>query len=201
MSAVVGIVLGVVTGVAASVIFWYLQFRVFRTKLQISPTIARYTHAQGGIRNQVKIRNSSRRDIVELSVTMRATLPGLVRPHSAAVITLGEWRRPILKRRGEVQYGVRPELMAEAEQARFARYLPLDMATAIAAAEAVDLIEFLGLSEGSLIEVYVFGTDALSGARGFATQMFSAREVCPGEFLPDSFSQTGQFDASAISSS
>jgi hypothetical protein len=200
MSSFLGIVLGVVTGIASSIIFWFLQFRVFRTKLKISPTIARYTYVRGGIRNQLKIRNVSRRDVVEVSVTIRAILPGLVRPTSQTVITLGEWRRPVLKKRDEVQYQVRPEFMPEDEHARHTRNLPLEMVEAIKAAEPVDLIDFLNLAPESYIEVYVFGTDAVSGARGFAAQRITAQEVRSGAFLPGSFKQTGQFDISTAPS-
>lgn len=75
----------------------------------------------------------------------------------------------------------------------------LEMVKAMKAAKPVDLIDFLHLAAESFIEVYVFGTDAVSGARGFATQTFSVHEICPGEFLPDSFEQTGQFEASSTS--
>ena len=196
-----GIVLAVATGIASSIIFWFLQFRVFRTKLEIGPTIAHYAYTRGGTRNQLKIRNMSGRDVVEVSVTIRVVIPGLVRPSSQAVITLGEWRRPILRKRDEVQYLVRPEFMPDDEQARYARYLPAHMVSAMRSAESIDLIEFLQLGTGAFVEVYVFGTDAVSGARGFAAQTIALEGIQPGAFLPGTFEQTGQFGVSAISMS
>lgn len=199
MDTFLGIVLAVVTGIASSIIFWFLQFRIFRTKLEISPTIAHYTYTPDETRNQLKIRNMSSRDVVEVSITIRAVIPGLVRPSSQAVMTLGEWRRPVLRKRDEVQYRVRPEFMPDDEQARYARYLPPEMVSAMRAAEPINLIEFLQLGTDSFIEVYVFGTDAVSGARGFAEQTITLQSVQPGAFLPGSFEQTGQFSIPAIS--
>lgn len=199
VSTFLGIVLGVATGVAASVIFWFLQFRVFRTKIRVSPTIARYSYQRGGTRCQVKIRNASRRDVIELSVTMRAVMPGLTRRGSPAVLTLGEWTRPLLRGEDEVQYLVRPESMSDDERSRHARFLPSSIVDAIAAREPVDLIDFLKLADGSYIEVFAFGTDALSGARGFAIAQYGINAVVPGEFLSGTFRQTGHFIAGSVS--
>ena len=199
MSTFLGVMLAVVTGIASSIIFWYLQFRVFRTKLKISPTIAHYTYRQGGIRNQLKIRNVSRRDVVEVSVTIRAVLPDLIRPSSQTVITLGEWRRPVLKNGDEVQYQVRPEFMPEDEQARHIRQSAGKNSCSHKGCGTSRSNRFPEPGTESYIEVYVFGTDSVSGARGFAAQRITAQEIRPGAFLPGSFEQTGQFDTSAIS--
>jgi hypothetical protein len=187
MAVAIGITISVLTGVASAVVFWWLQFRVFRPRLQVSSTIARYT-TPSGLRHQVKVRNDGRRDITDLTVVVRVVLDGLVRQGSSEVVTLGEWRRPLLRTRGEVQYGLRPEHIPESELRRFSSHLPPAMVAAARASEPIDLLEFLALGDSGVVEVYVFGTDSLSGARGYASAEVAPDKVVTGRFIVGSFS-------------
>jgi hypothetical protein len=73
---VVNVLLSLVTGMVGSILFWWLQFRVFRVRRAVSEKLAR-NRARSEPRLQVKIRNTGRRDVIDLSVIIRIRLPGV----------------------------------------------------------------------------------------------------------------------------
>ena len=85
------------------------------------------------------------------------------------MLTLEEWDRPILTGKRVITFAIDPSTMDEWTCRKYANYLSPDLRKRLQQRESIDLEEFLRLGEGGRIHVFVFATDALSGARSIST--------------------------------
>jgi len=146
-----------------------------------------YNVVNSGARTQAKVRNLGRRDLIDLSVLIRVSVPSSSTPGITEMITISQWDRPILRGRQEITYSIRPEHMTEDEQRKSLRVLPRGIAEKIRVGESVDVVELLEAAPGSRISVYVFESDSFSGARGYTTATYNADQIMSGRFASKSY--------------
>src|SRR5215467_14380656 len=141
MTLAVGIITGVLTGVASAALFWWWQAKLMRPKLLLCRTIAYYRLAQDKAdRYQIKIMNGRRRPAVDLRVTVSIHLPGLLRHGSVEILLINKFESPFLDK--AITYGIQPSHMPQDTQQCYLNYLPADLAGSIRSGEPVDLEEF-----------------------------------------------------------
>lgn len=144
MTVVIGIVTGVLTGVASAALFWWWQAKLMRPKLILCPTIARYRLPDDKVdRYQIKINNGRRRLAIDLKVTVSIHLPDLVRTGSTETVTLHKSENPSLNI--NVRHRIQPGRMPQDTKDRYLSYLPPHLAKSIRHGETVDLGEFFTL--------------------------------------------------------
>jgi hypothetical protein len=81
------------------------------------------------------------------------------------------------------------------EQARlgYSKVLPPEMRAALEDRSWIDLEDFFRLADGVDLRVFVFATDALSGARSLFSTEYDLHSIHPGRFHAGrSFEQTGK---------
>jgi hypothetical protein len=192
VEVVIAIVVGVVSALIASLLFWYVQFRVFRVKLELSPTLAKYRFSdESDFRYQIKVRNRGRRDALDMKLDVRCAVTGLVRTGSTETLRLREWSAPILSAGKESRYRIQPGRMPEATRIGYRKYLPPSIREALEEDLVIDLEEFLSLGDKTELRVYLSATDALSGARSLVPRFYTSDDIQDGRFLKGSFEHTG----------
>jgi hypothetical protein len=187
-----GVIVGVASGLVASLIFWWFQFRVFRVRLELSPTVSKYRFRDEEYsRYQVKLKNRSRRDGLDVRVIVRCAIPGLVRRGTIEVLTLDERSYPVVRARKYMRLRIEPGRMPEQTRTAYSSYFAPSMRAALESGQSIDLEQFLALRAESELRVYVSATDSLSGARSFVPREYSQGDIRVGRFREFSFEQTG----------
>lgn len=181
MTVVIGIVTGVLTGVASAALFWWWQAKLMRPKLILCPTIARYRLPDDKVdRYQIKINNGRRRLAIDLKVTVSIHLPDLVRTGSTETVTLHKSENPSLNI--NVRHRIQPGRMPQDTKDRYLSYLPPHLAKSIRHGETVDLGEFFTLYPGAFLVVSASAVDSFSGAGSFMQGKYYADSVKIGRF-------------------
>jgi hypothetical protein len=196
MSLVVSVVVGIASGLLASILFWYVQYRAFRVRLSLSPTIAKYRIAGEEIlRYQFKITNTGRREAIDLRIMLTASIRDLVRAGSSETIALAEWSPPILRAGKSFRYRIEPTHMAQRSRDLYWKYFTPEIQDYLERREPIPLEKFLQLgSPASEFRVFVFATDALSGARSLASVAYTFDKIEDGRFKLGTFEHTGHLE-------
>jgi hypothetical protein len=182
-SIIVGIVTGVLTGLASAILFWWWQALLMKPKLKVSPTVARYILAGDAThRYQFKVINTARRAATNVRITVSARLPGLVREGSTEIIRIQEFDTQWFNKRGASLYRIQPSRMPPEMSTAYLKYFPEPLALAISTGTAVDLIDFLSLRPNSKIRIDVSATDSIAGAAGHARCDYTIEEIKVGRF-------------------
>jgi hypothetical protein len=188
MSIFIGIVISVLTGIFSTVLFWWWQAKLLTPKVKICPTLGKYVLWNGKDQYQFKVTNTGRRPVAEITITVRAIMPNLLRPGGNEIITFCELRRPWLKRGRDVLFPIHPEQMSKDDKEKYSSHFPDPIADALLneTDDDVDLIEFLQISPGSAIQVYVVATDSFSIARAYFEQEFGLKDFKDSQFIINS---------------
>ena len=189
-----GIVTGVLTGLVASVIFWWWLARFNRPRIEICGSLTHYALPGEKSRCQVKIINRGYRAAVEIKVSVILGLPGLVYGPSIETVRLVDQENPWMDKNKSLRFGLRPTRISEPDVRRFRRYLPTWIVEAIDSNQHIDMAEFLDELEGAYIPVNVSAADPLSGARGYAVRRFNRDDIKDGRFVMGECHLTGVFD-------
>jgi len=197
MNLLIGIVTGVVTGVLASALFWLWQAKLMRPRMAICPTLAKYALSDRQTRYQFKILNVGRRPVADVRVWVRVLMPGLVKAGTPEVINILEFERPWIAKGGSHRRRINPSHMPDDTRRSYQKYFPTKINELLRAGQAIDLVDFLKIREGSTLRVEVAATDAFSGARAYVQQLFGLDDIKEGAFLKNSCSQSGRFDDAA----
>ena len=181
MTLAVGIITGVLTGVASAALFWWWQAKLMRPKLLLCRTIAYYRLAQDRAdRYQIKIMNGRRRPAVDLRVTVSIHLPGLLRHSSVEILLIHKFESPFLDK--AITYGIQPSHMPQDTQQRYLNYLPADLAGSIRSGEPVDLEEFFKLHKEAYLRVDASAMDSFSGASCLVRSKYGVESIKAGRF-------------------
>ena len=171
----------------ASVAFWVLQFRVFRPRLELAPTIARARMGHPQLRYRIKFHNKSRRDLYDFAVVIHCYMPDLVREGHEEIMRVADWTRPILDGRKWLAHTIHLEEMPDRTRAAYGPYFPKKIQKQIENGEYLDVCEFLRIRPNTRLVIYVSVTDSLSGARQMVTHEYSINEIREGAFHERSF--------------
>ena len=97
----------------------------------------------------------------------------------------------MIKPRVEQRYTIHVNRMGEPQRLGYARYFADDVAKRLRDGKWIDLRRFLSVRAGATLEVFVFGTDALSGTRTMAHKQYAESAIQVGRFMRRSFRHTG----------
>jgi hypothetical protein len=194
MSIFIGIVISVLTGIFSTVLFWWWQAKLLTPKVKICPTLGKYVFRDGKNRYQFKVTNIGRRPVAEITIIVRIIMPGLLRPGARQILTLCELRRPWLKKGQDVLYPIHPDQMSKDDKEEYSSHFPDPIADALLKKtdDDVDLIEFLQIRPGSVIQVHVVATDSFSIARAYFEQEFGLDDFRDSPFIMNSCDHAGQ---------
>jgi hypothetical protein len=143
LDILIAVVVGIGSGLTASLIFWYLQYRVFRAQLELSPTLASYKLGEGGVtRTELKLRNRGRRPIIDMELLVRVAVSGLATEGHIVPLSLEEWRRPHLPPNKSVLYVLPPTRLKELTKRWYSHYFN-DVQRKLLTGEEFDLIELM----------------------------------------------------------
>ncbi|WP_431245318.1 hypothetical protein [Leifsonia xyli] len=174
------VAIGLVTGVASALASWWMLTRLLRPKLEWRAGVARYrlpNDPEEKFRYQVAIDNPSRRDAVDVNLTLRLRLPNVVRQKSVEVLPLKTESIPIVGSKKAVRSRIRFEMVDDETRRRFATLLPEPFREQWAAAEPIDLKELMLAVPGSSLTVWAFGSDRYTWARAVASASFAVGEI------------------------
>jgi hypothetical protein len=172
-------------GVAASLGAWAILFHGLRPKLEFSTAISRVLAEEegGGLAYRVKLRNSSRREIVDIALVAKLRIYGLNSeyPQNWEVAHLpvsfgGEL--PVISR------GTFPIVRIKTTQPdEFTRLRYPAEIRAKAAAGTLTLDDLLALGTASYVQIFGFGSDAFSGTRRhFASPKYTLASISDRRF-------------------
>lgn len=200
MSTLVGIVIGLITGVFASMLFWWWQAKILQPKVTICPTLARYKSREGKERCEVKLINSGRRSAADLLVKIHLIVPGLTGHGINQVFVLREERLPWLSPKEDWYYLIDPSQFSDRDRQDYEHFFFDSFGIPLRNLTDVSMRKFLERCEGAVIKVFVAANDSFSGAAAFSKQEFELGDISIGAFLEgDTCSHTGAYEASQAS--
>jgi hypothetical protein len=196
MTVVIGIVTGVLTGIAAALIFWWWQARLMRPKITLCPTLAKYVRPyDNNTRYQFKIINKSRRAAAYVRITISAVFPGLIYKNSRETIRIRDLDMHWFQGHSHRLFRVQPSRMIVESRDSYLKYFPNHIAVAINNGDNVDLIDFLNVRPNSILQIDVSATDPTTGAISHVQCRYTTQEIKIGRFRRDSCEHTGIFEA------
>ena len=77
MGIIFSVILGIVSSIVASAVFWYVFFRISQTNVEFSPIIAKSKSTgeyPGDIRYRIKLINSGYRDLIEITMLVKISI-------------------------------------------------------------------------------------------------------------------------------
>jgi hypothetical protein len=186
------IVLGVLSGIAASIGFWYWTARLKHPSIKICPALSYYKQ-EGKYRSTVALINQGKRPAADISILAELSLVGISRRTGGELkisLRVREERLPYLTFAKEEQYFLRPSDIAWHYRDNFREDLPSKLkallfdkdAPEISLRELLDDAESEGID--ACVQVFVVANDAVYGARSYPIREFRSRDFMVGDFEP-----------------
>jgi hypothetical protein len=186
------IVLGVVSGLAASIGFWIWTARLKHPSVKICPALS-YYERDGKYRTSVALINQGKRPAADISIIAELALNGVSKRTNQdlnLVLRIREERLPYLMCAKEEQYFLRPSDIIWNYKDDFRNVLPVKLGTLVNSKVSPDMtlreiIEDAD-SEGINARIQVFATvnDSIYGSRSYPVQEFKSKDFLIGDFTP-----------------
>jgi hypothetical protein len=182
-STFVAIVTGLATGLAASVVFWWLQAKLLRARIIICPDLRLITAGISSSGMQLVCEfvliNRSRFAAADVSIKANFSVPGLLSESGVFDFYMRDLTLPWMEPGSEEQYIIGPKyLLHEGEQQEYSARLtgrlgkPLDQ---------LDMRQLMEACTGSYVTVFVASNHAFSGARSFKRAVFTKKDFISAE--------------------
>jgi hypothetical protein len=177
---VLSAVLGLSTGVVASIVAWWILFRRLAPRLALDEHLNHYLITDDGpARSQVRLLVGPRA-IVEMRLTMSLRIPNLTREGSAERLALYRRESDYLAAGMVLRYRIRADLMVRDTFRRYHSYLGPRLADHIAKQRPLDLKVLFEEHPGAEIVVTAIARDAFTGAAGVTQQRYGADSLVDG---------------------
>lgn len=176
---------GTATGIVSSLCAWWVLFHVLSPRLEICETIAK-SRFDGDTydRYLIKIRNRSRRDVVDVSVVIRLRVHGLIREQTIEAFDFADRDViPIIRGRKATTHRLRLEDIPLMSLQRYGNYLPSPLWAALQVRDHHRPLEWIFWDQRTEIVVWVFATDTVSGTRRHAHRPFRGESIRAGRFI------------------
>jgi hypothetical protein len=196
MSTIIGVVLGLATGVLASMLFWWWQAKLLQPKVAVCPTLTRYEVLDGRRVCEFKVVNTGRRPAADIFIAVRLIVPGLISPGMNQVFKLREEGFPWLDKGEDQYFSISPSQLSDSDKKRYGQFFPKKIAEALTAGSEAEIAmwELLDACKDATVNVYLAASDSFSGARAFGKRTFQLSDVRDGAFLENSTcSHTGRY--------
>ena len=196
MELLLSVVIGVVTGVIASWLFWNVLYYGFAPKIEFSEAISkREAPARGcGFEYCIKMYNVRRRIAVDARLTAYVTIPGLSSAATDDVYYLPLGTKRIMEmipksRPGRNAHLVILNLDKERFTEIFSRVYFPERVRLLAGERRLCLEDVLGVKEGSHLRLLVKVTDSVSGATlVHQSKDYELKDIIYGNFKKKSLS-------------
>jgi hypothetical protein len=179
MGTVTAIIIGVITGFAASMTFWLWQARLFQPKIKICPMLADYTLADDPDKRprcEFTFLNRGHRAAADLTITAQAVVPGLMGDDNM-ILRLREDAQPWASARNHEQYFLYLSRISDDDKKVYGQRLPEHVAQSLRGdAPEVSIREFVTICEGATVEIFVAASDSVFGGRCFVKQVFGKED-------------------------
>jgi len=190
----ISILAGIVSGLLATWIFWYILYYVLSPKIEFSPSISKTkSESRGcGFQYRVKLHNSRKRIAVDAKLQAFVLIPGLTikRTDDIFYIPLGTSRiMEILPKSysGNVRKIIHLNLDKDHFTKIFQRNNFPDSIRTLAFEKKISLEDILSLDEEAYIKFVIKVADSVSGAtKVFSSKKYFKRDVIYGYFKKDS---------------
>jgi len=179
----IGQLAGFLLGIAASIAAWVLIAKTFLPRFEVSKICRDDAPPGAPVRYRVKIVNlSKRRDIVDVSITVRLVLQGLVpgKPENSTFFYLpvGDGHPfPVIEARNGRVYVLHPNKI-EDEHKR----LPADVKKKLLL-RRLDLQDVLKLDSRPIVRIAVTGAHPIGGLRRTKSLVFDVTDIEIGDFV------------------
>ena len=191
------IICGFVLGILASAIVWLFGIKVLVPKIYFVPKISRMKDSDrpNGCSYRVKIHNTGRRDIIDISAVCELYTRGLQTSRRGNVISfyipIDESGRPRLKKGANVIFQLYPDDIAEAlSSADFDEQMTEKCKDGKPTLE--DLLGFSYEGKETTLIIHMFGYDGFSGTRKhFASSPYKLGDVVKGPFSKGPYKSEG----------
>jgi hypothetical protein len=179
------VAVGLLTGIAASLITWWLLTFAIRPKLALSPNIA----VAGPNDFRIKFQNVGSRDAHDVSVSIYLMFAGSAPDDLPTGLCLRSRWLPTLRSRkaprGQEWWSrIRPEDVSAGQLQAYKELLPPKDFLAISTNQGFDVLGLLNsVPPGGLwIEARVSAADHISNSRSTVDRTYQATDFCSGEF-------------------
>ena len=185
--------ISVILGVFASLLAWSVLFHFLRPRLEFSAAISRIAADEeaGGFAYRIKLRNPSRRAVIDVTYTAKLRIRGLNAhaPQNWEITYLPvsfNGRIPVIgARRGKRIYHL-VRIKADKPE-EFTRSVYPSEIREKAAAGALTLEDVLRTGSEASVQILGFGSDAFSGARReFTSPEYTLESISPRRFKQQS---------------
>jgi hypothetical protein len=185
----VNIILGVLSGLVASIGFWVWTTRLKHPNIMICPALS--YHGQGGkCRSTVALINQGKRPAADISIIAELSLTGVsgrTKQALALSLRIREERLPYLLFAQEEQYFLRTSDIKWSYGDLFGSSLPRKLHKSLShKGKEINLREILQDAESdgleAVIQVFVIANDAVYGARSYPIQEFRSGDFIDGDF-------------------
>lgn len=181
---IVGVVVGLLTGVASSFGVWWFLSHAATANLRLAPQLA---HAGPGD-YRVRLANVGSRAALEVRLVVQLWIPNLEAGTPRSVIYLKDLFLPVLPPNTYSWHSVRTDTMPTEVFQMYGDLLPGDLVSSWRSAAPTDFGPVFDLDPdgGVSIRIFAFGTDQFSGSRvAVDTEIFRG-DVREGVFAKDS---------------
>jgi hypothetical protein len=178
MTVFLTVFLGVATGLAASVLFWWLQARLLRPKIVISPDLRLTANEETGSAAYASCEfqtiNRSRFAAADISIKANLWVPGLLSDGSRYIFYMRDLKVPWMDPGTHEEYFVGPGyLLQDGDQKEYCSRLEDLLGRPLG---QVNMRELMEACPGSFLTVFVASNHAFSGARSFVRARFTDKD-------------------------
>jgi len=188
------IVLGVISGLAASIGFWVWTARLKHPSVTICPALS-FHDRYGKPRSTVALVNKGKRPAADISIIAELSLNGISKNNKRKKplnisLRVREERLPYLTFAKEEQYFLRPTDIIWNYRDDFRKDLPTKLGILLSHDDGQEftLREILedAESEGldARIQVYVIANDSVYGSSSYPIREFRSKDFLDGDFVP-----------------
>jgi hypothetical protein len=185
MSTALAILVGVLTGLVASVVFWLILAKALRPKVRLCPTMSQFFLPDDVVpRCQIKFVNYRRRPAVDIRLDVSYRLPDLIRQGSTEVLRASKFDRPWLDGHTTHRHTIRPNQIEASQIAHYPPHFRKEIGDRIAGTANSDLVTFLQCCPGSQLDVTVSAVDSFSGSFGVDRRIYEIDDIVTGRHGP-----------------
>lgn len=173
---------GLVAGFALSVVFWWVLNHWLVPEIGFGTGISKLPHSDGRVIYRVKIENTGRRDILDLSCRVRVYLPKMnVRPSGKGNVRIIEI--PLHQAHLFVLRAKKTRILWLDLSEAHTEFLPAGAAARIHSERDGSLETLFEVKPHSYLLIQVLAYDSLSGARKYyVSHKYSADDIAFGDF-------------------